>query len=66
MMDEETRDDKFFARFEKYDEFLATQRRLLSLDLTSKPTQEDASREWHIVAKLKVIVSRASMWTRSR
>lgn len=62
-MDEETREDRFFARFEKYDEFLATQRRLLSLDLTSKPSEEEASREWHIVAKLKATVSRALIWS---
>ena len=61
-MEEETREDKFFARFEKYDEFLDTQRRLLSLDLTSKPSEEEGSREWHILAKLKVTVSRAWVW----
>ena len=65
-MEEEAREDRFFARFEKYDEFLATQRLLLSLDLTSKPSEEDASREWHIVAKLKVTVSRASIRSGSR
>ncbi|KAI0732028.1 TBCD protein [Fomitopsis betulina] len=53
-MEDELRDDKFFARFEKYDEFLATQRILLSLDLAAKPSQEEGSREWHILEKLKV------------
>lgn len=55
-MEDELRDDKFFARFEKYDEFLATQRILLSLDLAAKPSQEEGSREWHILEKLKVTV----------
>ncbi|KZT73795.1 ARM repeat-containing protein [Daedalea quercina L-15889] len=53
-MEEETRDERIFARFEKYQDFLDTQRALLSLDLTAEPSSdEDRTREWQIAKKLR-------------
>ncbi|KAH9936306.1 TBCD protein [Fomitopsis serialis] len=52
-MEEDASDRKLFARFDKYQDFLNTQQFLLSLDLLAKPSDEDRSREWQIVKKLR-------------